>query len=640
LELKNYFAQDEEGRPLAEALCYVYQRGSETIVSEIQQANGMSLPNPFAADSAGLIQFAAANGLYDVRVVKGNRDYRIHVQCNDVNDTQQAVEAAADRSELARDAAGVAAGLKNSIAEGLQSTVTGQRFIVARTGDESLVVYENRAGAAEEINSYPSTKVLKDQASLISGTSTTGSFLSVVNDEREALAVFGEKSFSTPGFEVSTSGDATSLGDDEFGSLVYGNGKGFRLGNLEFEVSPRPGIRFLNEEREILAEPTSPGLPLADETVLPFSGGLLFHPVIAVPEQGEISIYVKNLLVQRDRSGAVIASIASMTSGATAEGQTLRLDAQRFGSSAALHLRGASDQDTRMSVLLKILKIPVQSQLKPVKVLLIGDSIANRQGAQLLKSSLEKLGFTPTMIGTLRGSASPTDNDDFTGPFGEAREGWETGDYTRAITDRSYPVAVGAEAAYLAMAKDDMRARNPFIRVATAADSSDVVRNGYVFDPAFYQSRFGLETPDIVINALGTNDVRDRTAETIADHVYSNDVLMYRQIRAAWPNARIVRSLPGTAYSSERNALWVTHYTPMIRAMRRAMVDVNDDKIYMAPTWALVSSEAGYPLPISTPNIDGFLQGNFLNLIHPENSGRHGLYEVLANYVAAAALSL
>ncbi len=640
MELKNFYAQDDAGNILPNAKCYLYIRGTESLVTGLLRANGVPLDNPFKTDDTGFGQFAAANGLYDLRVVSGKRDNRVAVQCNDVSDTQHAADAAADRSEQARDAAGIAAGLKNSITEGLQSTVNGQRFVVSLAGDDSLVVYENKAGVAVQINSYPSTKVLKDQAEIISGNNKTGSYVDVLNDERERLATISEQRFETPTLLISANNDTTSLGDDEHGALVYGDSKGFRLGNIEAEPSQRPGIRILNEEREVIVDLSKPlGAP-AESPVLPFEGGVLFHPVIAVPEQGEVSIYVNNMLAHRDRSPAVVGSLASVGTGAISEGTVLQLEGSRFGNSAALHLRPIDSPDSRLSMALKVLKVPVQSPARPLKVLLIGDSISNRQGAQFLKAYLQQLGFTATMIGTLPGSGSPTNNSDDSGELGEGREGWETGDFTADVTDRLRVVEPGGEAAYMALGKVDKQRINPFVRAATASDSAEIVRNGYVFDPAFYQARFGLETPDVVISALGTNNVRDLSAETIGTRTYADDMLMYRQILAAWPSVRIVRSLPGTAYSIQRNALWTSHYTPMIRAMRRAVKDFASTQVYMAPTWALVSSEAGYPLPNSAPDQDGFLPGKFLNLIHPEDAGRYGLYEALANYVAAAALSL
>ncbi|MDY7569415.1 hypothetical protein QN377_05085 [Pseudomonas sp. CCC4.1] len=94
MELKNFFAQDDEGNILGGAVCYLYQRGTESLVNELQASNGVALANPFVADQQGLIQFAAPNGIYDLRVVKGSRDYRLRVQCNDVTETSEIIDSA------------------------------------------------------------------------------------------------------------------------------------------------------------------------------------------------------------------------------------------------------------------------------------------------------------------------------------------------------------------------------------------------------------------------------------------------------------------------------------------------------------------------------------------------------------------
>ena len=103
MELKNFFAQDDAGNILSGATCYLYVRGTESLVEGLQRANGLALVNPFVSDTQGLIQFAAANGLYDLRVVKGSRDYRLRVQCTDMTEAFAAVDAyQADQRHLTR----------------------------------------------------------------------------------------------------------------------------------------------------------------------------------------------------------------------------------------------------------------------------------------------------------------------------------------------------------------------------------------------------------------------------------------------------------------------------------------------------------------------------------------------------------
>lgn len=87
MELKNFFAQDDAGNALPNATCYLYQRGTETLVIGLKNATGGNLANPFSAGADGRISFAAADGLYDLRVVSGGRDNRINIQCLDLSNT-------------------------------------------------------------------------------------------------------------------------------------------------------------------------------------------------------------------------------------------------------------------------------------------------------------------------------------------------------------------------------------------------------------------------------------------------------------------------------------------------------------------------------------------------------------------------
>lgn len=157
MELKNFFAQDDQGNILGDATCYLYERGSETLVPMLQAANGALLTNPFTTDAKGLVQFAAPNGQYDLRVVAGARDHRLRVQCNDVTDTIKAVETAANRAEVARDAAQLSSGVFASVAGGLAATASGEYFSVpSAESAESLILYQHSAGAGVEKKRYPS----------------------------------------------------------------------------------------------------------------------------------------------------------------------------------------------------------------------------------------------------------------------------------------------------------------------------------------------------------------------------------------------------------------------------------------------------------------------------------------------------
>ena len=178
MELKNFFAQDDQGNKLPGATCYLYQRGTESPVPGMLKSNGIGLTNPFLADKNGLVQLAAPNGLYDIRVVSGARDYRLQLQFNDVTETVEAAEAAALRAETAQDAAVIAVGIKDDVAHGLATTSPGENFQALSSGSDKFVtLYKNKGGGvAQPLDSYPNAKAVTDlsddyQATIAKGDS-------------------------------------------------------------------------------------------------------------------------------------------------------------------------------------------------------------------------------------------------------------------------------------------------------------------------------------------------------------------------------------------------------------------------------------------------------------------------------------
>lgn len=161
MELKTYFGQDDQGNYLPDATCYLYMRGTESLITGLRNVTGAPMGNPFTSDNAGRISFVAANGIYDLRVVKGARDYRVSVQCNDVSEDVAAAVSSAIRAEVARDAAALSAGVKGSIEQGLATTSNGQYFSVASSSaDEFMVLYQNQSNVAVEKGSYPSSQAV------------------------------------------------------------------------------------------------------------------------------------------------------------------------------------------------------------------------------------------------------------------------------------------------------------------------------------------------------------------------------------------------------------------------------------------------------------------------------------------------
>lgn len=84
MEIKNYFAQDAQGNIMPSANCYLYLPGTTTLATGLVDGNGTPISNPFLASSVGQVEFGAPNGVYDLRVALGARDWTIKVQCADI----------------------------------------------------------------------------------------------------------------------------------------------------------------------------------------------------------------------------------------------------------------------------------------------------------------------------------------------------------------------------------------------------------------------------------------------------------------------------------------------------------------------------------------------------------------------------
>lgn len=356
-----------------------------------------------------------------------------------------------------------------------------------------------------------------------------------------------------------------------------------------------------------------------------------------------INIFLSGLLANRRDAPLAQMAILGIDGLSASSTEQITLLPQQIGASGELIVRPRKwDGSTRAVRSLTVRTAPNPAVAPTQKnILLIADSIGNRQGAFLLNQYLSEAGYQPNFIGTMRGSASPTTASAATGPLGECREGWESGDYTNKVTNRSLPIEPGQEAAYLAMSKTLQRDYNPFIRAATDNDPASIVRNGYVLDFAFYQSRFNLAAPDVVIYALGTNDVRDLSSSIIGREIYENDLLLLARLRAAWPNVRIIRTVPGTARDAARDPIWNASYIPLIRGMMRAQNELADARMVLAPVWAMVSQDGGYSLLGGASDaVTGVVTTTLSDAVHPIDGNRNALYRALSGYVACAMAEL
>lgn len=434
---------------------------------------------------------------------------------------------------------------------------------------------------------------------------------------------------------------AAILGEDG-GIILYQDEKRTIVGPLEVGHTDEPGVYVVDEEGGVYAtlagDAENAQIPVVAS---PLAGGAYFSGALVGAKGVPINVHVPSLIAERLRGAEVIATLNSTTAPIAISGSgTLSVLPESLGSSAQMVLRNRSNPTDLMVRALSVKTVPVPAVAPtPIRVLYIGDSIGNRQGLQFVADSLAGWGYLTEWVGTMHSSGVPSNANDVTGPLGECREGWETGDYTRTLTERGVDIAPGGEAEYMAMPKSEKWLRNPFIRAATESDAADDVRNGLVMDFAFYQSRFGLQAPDVVVWAMGTNDVRDRTEAEIYGVVSGNDALLYRRIKAAWPAAKIIRTVPGTAMDPSREPLWTSKYIPMLRAILDATVGVAG--LTVAPAWAMANQDAAYSFAAAPDPTTGFTSiAGWSDAVHPVGALRIALHQALAPYIAAAGINL
>ena len=311
-----------------------------------------------------------------------------------------------------------------------------------------------------------------------------------------------------------------------------------------------------------------------------------------------------------------------------------------LGTAAELHLRDSRTNAVRSVMpITKCAGVP-QGTGQATKVLMIGDSILNRGGADIVFNSLTAHGYAPQMIGTMLGtSAASTSPSSTGGRLGEGREGAMAMHYVYGFTSRT-AVAVGDEATYMALSKTDKANRMPFVRLTTGGDNPAFVKNGYIFDMRFYLDRFSLSDPDVVYINLGTNDLIAYSGAPLSSNLGGSLNILLRQTRTALPTAKIVVALPTPAYSDARDTLWSTNYFDAIRIIQSTVDAIADSKTFICAEWAVMPANAGFGVTGSTDTTSGAVNGAWSDDIHPLIGGRSVKYSFAAAHIVAAHLNL
>jgi lysophospholipase L1-like esterase len=305
-----------------------------------------------------------------------------------------------------------------------------------------------------------------------------------------------------------------------------------------------------------------------------------------VVEGRSFTLYSGPLFADRSRSDSYVFCFQSVGETEMVNSvfrESLKVRASELGSSARLIFKN-SLTDNDMVVTFPVVKSSASKTGSPV-VIQMGDSLTQGSQDEVAKRFDSTL-MTPQFIGSRRYA---TGGDVI---MGEGRGGWTAADFTYEDT-RFPPLVAGEEAASLASGQYQ---KNPFVRLATEADDIEKVRNGYIFDFAYYLTRFEFATPDVITINLGTNDFFIYGISDGLISAINNIGLIVEQIKLAAPSCKIGIGLPQSAHGTSHDTRYLNGYSALFLNIAENYKD--DDSVYIINHHMLLSDQFIYPTSI------------------------------------------
>lgn len=372
---------------------------------------------------------------------------------------------------------------------------------------------------------------------------------------------------------------------------------------------------------------------------------LVVSPEIYITEEETLPIYKSSILPVD--SDVVKLSVKSTNGNKTTikSFEYIDVDAAYLGAAGKIVARSKEMANKFYSTDFSVNKVSVSTKTGATpKILMIGDSITNRQLPNYLKLKLADYGITSTMLGTMINEG---------GERGEGREGWLTSTFTGRSSKR---IGVPAKVSLQSTQGTSSITLNPFIRLATEADKTnfpdrcfrmsttetyteksyeeDTDKTGdfYIFDFANYMTVQGIETPDIITIALGTNDISVLGSNAI-NNAKENFDIMLDSIRAILPNVKIGIIPQPQAGDTVR---WRDSVVPFIEAIIKYVSDRADDNLFIVPVWMHQNRE--FIFNTTTTSV-GIGESNEMietlgDNIHFGTDGRYQYTDVLFAFVA------
>lgn len=370
----------------------------------------------------------------------------------------------------------------------------------------------------------------------------------------------------------------------------------------------------------------------------------IYGPDMFLAYDRTLPLYAENLFADRGEPTPIVSVSATLANELVGYEQTqaggmFQIDPDGVGTAVTITAvpDGERARVKAKSVVSKVLGGDLAGAT--ARVLVIGDSISNRQTGYFADRVLDSLGANVTWIGTMNG-ANTTNATSTGGPLGEAREGWGTRDFLGTnLVDGDVPLGVlpiGDEADYLAGTKTAQLGYQPFLNPNISAGSAAPIVNisgtNYRFDMRFYLDRFDLDDPQIVAINLVMNDVFEDASVYPANISY-----IIAEVRRVLPTARILlwaTAMPrGFAVETRDRDIWAPMRRVMVEKVE-ALRTGGDANVYLASIWAHMTPIGGWSL--TTVSTDAAKVRNSLlsDDIHPTGIARQQHSEALAIAIA------
>lgn len=277
----------------------------------------------------------------------------------------------------------------------------------------------------------------------------------------------------------------------------------------------------------------------------------------------------------------------------------------------------------------------------------IGDSKTAFGVPTMLKNYLASYGATTTLMGIVPN----------TGNYGEGRVGWKSSNYIGLSNQAS-----GVAQIVPSTTSPGSTSANPFLKVATTADLtnhpdwcfrntgaytelsyvSDPVKTGtfYIFDYANYLSATGQAAPNVVLLALGVNDLTFDGTATALTQTKLAFTIMASQIKAAVPSVKIgIIPMDGIGTTTQGNTDWLGGAALIESGIQLAQtLNTTVGNVDVVPIWAHMNRDFSFPYgtPTSLTATSSEQVNSISDRIHFSQYGRAEYANAAAAYVAYA----